>query len=283
MKKSLILFTALFLLAACNDNSNDLLSSEASSSSNNSSMQEVNDPVESLNDIKEKLKVLDKEVSKETYKSSQIDNYSALEMEVKEDGETFLYKNDFLVQTFTQTINDSIEIKGKRERGINNNNFYQINYYGEQDKDNSVTYYVNNEANKKAMFTLGFVSNYVINFIDPLISEMNSKNKNNRIVLQTNYDGVEVPTSGNIDLQFIFTQYDASGRIEVLKMNRVDHLVISDNKVISSKSKYLYSLQENTNYRYIEIETSYFYDPISDYKGDKLNPSDFPIYTPTSL
>lgn len=284
MKNKLLMLSILFLMVSCNTKDSSSLKSEKSDDSINlseSTNGSTNSNISSLNGIKEKLKVLDKVVSKEKYKAEQTDNYSALDMEVKEEGETSLYKDNFVVQTFTQTINDSIEIVGRRERGISNNKFYQINYYGEEDEDNSVTYYENSEENKKAMFTLGYVSSYISSYIDPLIGLMSSSSdSNNKVILQTNFDSVVIPQNGKVDLQFIYTQYDPSGKIKNIEMNKLDHLVIEDYKITSLSSEYLYSLQDATNYRYIKTDTNFFYEPISEYKSEKLNPNDFSIISP---
>ena len=277
MKKSFVVLTlSLLLFTSCKGNSTN---SSSSSSSSSSSINNSADTILFLNQFKEELLAFDGNVSKRTYQTVQTNDYSGLDMEIKETGDYTLYQDNFLINQFSQTINDSTNVSGRRERGIaDSSRLYQITYYGNQDGDNSVTYYVNNEANLTAMFNLGFVSEYISQILDTTIYYYEMQEQENlRLSLTTNYSQVSFPTNGTITLQYRFIYYANTSMTKLEEVQRDDILTIENGMIVSSSTTMLYALQDAINYQYMTSEATYIYDTIQAFDGTKLNPTDFPV------
>ncbi len=280
MKKSLILFTlSLLLFTSCKGNSTSSSSTKTSTSSNSSSVNGSEDTVLLLNQFKEKLLSFDGNVSKRTYHTEQTNDYSGLDMEIEETGYYTLYQDNFLINQFSQTINEGINVSGRKERGIADaNRLYQITYYGNQDGDNSVSYYVNNQTNLEAMFNLGFVSEYISQILDTTIYYYEMQEQENlRLSLTTNYREIQFPTNGTVTLQYRFIHYANSSTTKLEEVQRDDILMIENGVIVSSNTTMLYALQDAINYQYMTSEVTYIYDTLQAFEGTKLNPADFSV------
>lgn len=275
--KALILlaFIGIFCSSCNNNNKNSSPTSSASSSST------VQDPkqeaIKTLNSFKETLLDFSDVVSKKEFDTKQVDNYYGMDIEVGEKGQSILYNDDFIVTNFTQTIGEE-KVSGRREIGIaENNNLYQVNYFGENDSDNSVFYFVNNDYNKKVLFSLDFVTEYINNIINVTLSYYETEGL--KLSLVTNYDLVDFSKDGTIVLQYRFINYAANGVNKTEEVQRDDEIVIENGKIISSNTTMIYSIEDGVNYKYLESKSTYFYENLTDYTGEKLNPSNFKVVT----
>lgn len=273
MRKSVgFIFLALLLGGCNNQNSTSSSGSVSTSGSAQPSPSVVlNQNIVKLNNFKNRLLTLKHEVSSCTYEISQIDNYNAINIETKESGTKNLYSNNFMTNTFSQTIGEDT-FSGRRELGLNNNMIYQINYYGDNDSNNNVKYYEDNESSREGLFSLDFVTEYVNNILDYTIKYYE---KNGRYSLKTNFEEVTFPDDGTIKLQYHFTYYSGDGTIKAEEVQREDILTLSNGYIVSSKSTMMYGLQDNVNYKYMNSEKTYKYETLEDYKETKLDPSKF--------
>ena len=270
------IFTSVFCIS-CNDNKINSSSNSSNTSSTSTSVDASQETVKVLNSFKEKLNSISYVVSKEQFDIKQTDNYYGMDMEVGEKGESVLYNGDFVVTNFTQSIGDS-KVTGRREMGIaENNNLYQINYFGEGDSDNSVFYFLNNDYNKKVLLSLDFVTDYINNIINVTLSYYETEGL--KLSLITNYDSIDLSKDGTVLLQYRFINYAANGVNKSEEVQRDDELVIKNGKIISSSTTMIYSIEDGVNYKYLESKSTYSYDSLTDYPEEKLNPSDFKVVT----
>ncbi len=273
---ALLVFTSVFCIS-CNDNKINSSSTSSNTSSTSTSVDASQETVKVLNSFKEKLNSISYVVSKEQFDIKQTDNYYGMDMEVGEKGESVLYNGDFVVTNFTQSIGDS-KVTGRREMGIaENNNLYQINYFGEGDSDNSVFYFLNNDYNKKVLLSLDFVTDYINNIINVTLSYYETEGL--KLSLITNYDSIDLSKDGTVLLQYRFINYAANGVNKSEEVQRDDELVIKNGKIISSSTTMIYSIEDGVNYKYLESKSTYSYDSLTDYPEEKLNPSDFKVVT----
>ena len=273
---ALLVFTSVFCIS-CNDNKINSSSNSSNTSSTSTSVDASQETVKVLNSFKEKLNSISYVVSKEQFDIKQTDNYYGMDMEVGEKGESVLYNGDFVVTNFTQSIGDS-KVTGRREMGIaENNNLYQINYFGEGDSDNSVFYFLNNDYNKKVLLSLDFVTDYINNIINVTLSYYETEGL--KLSLITNYDSIDLSKDGTVLLQYRFINYAANGVNKSEEVQRDDELVIKNGKIISSSTTMIYSIEDGVNYKYLESKSTYSYDSLTDYPEEKLNPSDFKVVT----
>lgn len=273
---ALLVFTSVFCIS-CNDNKINSSSNSSNTSSTSTSVDASQEVVKVLNSFKEKLNSISYVVSKEQFDIKQTDNYYGMDMEVGEKGESVLYNGDFVVTNFTQSIGDS-KVTGRREMGIaENNNLYQINYFGEGDSDNSVFYFLNNDYNKKVLLSLDFVTDYINNIINVTLSYYEAEGL--KLSLITNYDSIDLSKDGTVLLQYRFINYAANGVNKSEEVQRDDELVIKNGKIISSSTTMIYSIEDGVNYKYLESKSTYSYDSLTDYPEEKLNPSDFKVVT----
>ena len=273
---ALLVFTSVFCIS-CNDNKINSSSNSSNTSSTSTSVDASQEAVKVLNSFKEKLNSISYVVSKEQFDIKQTDNYYGMDMEVGEKGESVLYNGDFVVTNFTQSIGDS-KVTGRREMGIaENNNLYQINYFGEGDSDNSVFYFLNNDYNKKVLLSLDFVTDYINNKINVTLSYYETEGL--KLSLITNYDSIDLSKDGTVLLQYRFINYAANGVNKSEEVQRDDELVIKNGKIISSSTTMIYSIEDGVNYKYLESKSTYSYDSLTDYPEEKLNPSDFKVVT----
>lgn len=273
---ALLVFTSVFCIS-CNDNKINSSSNSSNTSSTSTSVDASQEVVKVLNSFKEKLNSISYVVSKEQFDIKQTDNYYGMDMEVGEKGESILYNGDFVVTNFTQSVGDS-KVTGRREMGIaENNNLYQINYFGEGDSDNSVFYFLNNDYNKKVLLSLDFVTDYINNIINVTLSYYEAEGL--KLSLITNYDSIDLSKDGTVLLQYRFINYAANGVNKSEEVQRDDELVIKNGKIISSSTTMIYSIEDGVNYKYLESKSTYSYDSLTDYPEEKLNPSDFKVVT----
>ena len=273
---ALLVFTSVFCIS-CNDNKINSSSTSSNTSSTSTSVDASQEAVKVLNSFKEKLNSISYVVSKEQFDIKQTDNYYGMDMEVGEKGESVLYNGDFVVTNFTQSIGNS-KVTGRREMGIaENNNLYQINYFGEGDSDNSVFYFLNNDYNKKVLLSLDFVTDYINNIINVTLSYYETEGL--KLSLITNYDSIDLSKDGTVFLQYRFINYAANGVNKSEEVQRDDELVIKNGKIISSSTTMIYSIEDGVNYKYLESKSTYSYDSLTDYPEEKLNPSDFKVVT----
>ena len=273
---ALLVFTSVFCIS-CNDNKINSSSNSSNTASTSTSVDASQETVKVLNSFKEKLNSISYVVSKEQFDIKQTDNYYGMDMEVGEKGESVLYNGDFVVTNFTQSIGDS-KVTGRREMGIaENNNLYQINYFGEGDSDNSVFYFLNNDYNKKVLLSLDFVTDYINNIINVTLSYYETEGL--KLSLITNYDSIDLSKDGTVLLQYRFINYAANGVNKSEEVQRDDELVIKNGKIISSSTTMIYSIEDGVNYKYLESKSTYSYDSLTDYPEEKLNPSDFKVVT----
>lgn len=273
---ALLVFTSVFCIS-CNDNKINSSSTSSNTSSTSTSVDASQETVKVLNSFKEKLNSISYVVSKEQFDIKQTDNYYGMDMEVGEKGESVLYNGDFVVTNFTQSIGDT-KVTGRREMGIaENNNLYQINYFGEGDSDNSVFYFLNNDYNKKVLLSLDFVTDYINNIINVTLSYYETEGL--KLSLITNYDSIDLSKDGTVLLQYRFINYAANGVNKSEEVQRDDELVIKNGKIISSSTTMIYSIEDGVNYKYLESKSTYSYDSLTDYPEEKLNPSDFKVVT----
>lgn len=273
---ALLVFTSVFCIS-CNDNKINSSSTSSNTSSTSTSVDASQETVKVLNSFKEKLNSISYVVSKEQFDIKQTDNYYGMDMEVGEKGESVLYNGDFVVTNFTQSIGNS-KVTGRREMGIaENNNLYQINYFGEGDSDNSVFYFLNNDYNKKVLLSLDFVTDYINNIINVTLSYYETEGL--KLSLITNYDSIDLSKDGTVLLQYRFINYAANGVNKSEEVQRDDELVIKNGKIISSSTTMIYSIEDGVNYKYLESKSTYSYDSLTDYPEEKLNPSDFKVVT----
>lgn len=273
---ALLVFTSVFCIS-CNDNKINSSSTSSNTSSTLTSVDASQEAVKVLNSFKEKLNSISYVVSKEQFDIKQTDNYYGMDMEVGEKGESILYNGDFVVTNFTQSIGDT-KVTGRREMGIaENNNLYQINYFGEGDSDNSVFYFLNNDYNKKVLLSLDFVTDYINNIINVTLSYYETEGL--KLSLITNYDSIDLSKDGTVLLQYRFINYAANGVNKSEEVQRDDELVIKNGKIISSSTTMIYSIEDGVNYKYLESKSTYSYDSLTDYPEEKLNPSDFKVVT----
>lgn len=273
---ALLVFTSVFCIS-CNDNKINSSSNSSNTSSTSTNVDASQEAVKVLNSFKEKLNSISYVVSKEQFDIKQTDNYYGMDMEVGEKGESVLYNGDFVVTNFTQSIGDS-KVTGRREMGIaENNNLYQINYFGEGDSDNSVFYFLNNDYNKKVLLSLDFVTDYINNIINVTLSYYETEGL--KLSLITNYDSIDLSKDGTVLLQYRFINYAANGVNKSEEVQRDDELVIKNGKIISSSTTMIYSIEDGVNYKYLESKSTYSYDSLTDYPEEKLNPSDFKVVT----
>lgn len=271
-----LVFTSVFCVS-CNNNKINSSSTSSNTSSTSTSVDASQEAVKVLNSFKEKLNSISYVVSKEQFDIKQTDNYYGMDMEVGEKGESVLYNGDFVVTNFTQSIGDS-KVTGRREMGIaENNNLYQINYFGEGDSDNSVFYLLNNDYNKKVLLSLDFVTDYINNIINVTLSYYETEGL--KLSLITNYDSIDLSKDGTVLLQYRFINYAANGVNKSEEVQRDDELVIKNGKIISSSTTMIYSIEDGVNYKYLESKSTYSYDSLTDYPEEKLNPSDFKVVT----
>ena len=246
---ALLVFTSVFCIS-CNDNKINSSSNSSNTSSTSTSVDASQETVKVLNSFKEKLNSISYVVSKEQFDIKQTDNYYGMDMEVGEKGESVLYNGDFVVTNFTQSIGDS-KVTGRREMGIaENNNLYQINYFGEGDSDNSVFYFLNNDYNKKVLLSLDFVTDYINNIINVTLSYYETEGL--KLSLITNYDSIDLSKDGTVLLQYRFINYAANGVNKSEEVQRDDELVIKNGKIISSSTTMIYSIEDGVNYKYLE-------------------------------
>ena len=273
---ALLVFTSVFCIS-CNDNKINSSSTSSNTSSTSTSVDASQEAFKVLNSFKEKLNSISYVVSKEQFDIKQTDNYYGMDMEVGEKGESVLYNGDFVVTNFTQSIGNS-KVTGRREMGIaENNNLYQINYFGEGDSDNSVFYFLNNDYNKKVLLSLDFVTDYINNIINVTLSYYETEGL--KLSLITNYDSIDLSKDGTVLLQYRFINYAANGVNKSEEVQRDDELVIKNGKIISSSTTMIYSIEDGVNYKYLESKSTYSYDSLTDYPEEKLNPSDFKVVT----
>ncbi|MCH5180011.1 MAG: hypothetical protein J1F32_02215 [Erysipelotrichales bacterium] len=274
MKKSLIILAlSLFIFSSCNNNSS-VVSEYASDSVSKDPNDEV---IESLMSFKEKLLVLDGNVSKKSYSTQQINNYSALNMEVEENGTLVRYQDNFVVNEFSQKINEGKPSSGHKERGVfDSERLYQITYYGDKDSANSVTYFVNNENNLNTMFNIGFATEYSSNMIDFTIMYFETaKTEHMRLELKTNFNNIEFVKNGTITLQYRFIYYAPTGKTKLEEVQRDDTLTIKNGVIIKSETEMLYGQQDSINYQHMTSVSTYDHEEITAFTGVKLNPTDF--------
>lgn len=230
-------------------------------------------PVGILTRFKDKLQAFCGKATKKTYKIEQIDNYYGIDIESSEDGMMQRYVDDFSVNTFTQTIGDSV-VTGKKETGISkDNNLYQISYYGTDDPQNSVAYYVNNSENYQYLFQFDFASEYIRNIIDLTIAYY--QQEDTKLSLNTNFDMVKLNRDGQYTLQYRFISYANNGTTKLEEVQRDDVITIEKGNIVKVKTVMLYQLQDGINYNYMETDAAFYYDEMTAYTEERLNPDDF--------
>lgn len=285
MKYNKYLLLSIFLLFSCNNsstNSNESLfiSDESSSSSETinslSSSSEEYSQLDLVKKIKNELLLFDDTVSSCTYSVDQVDYYG-ISIESHEEGTKNLYNDNFLSNDFTQKISDD-SFSGKKEYGITGSvikgyKIYEIVYYGQDDKNNKVNYYDKSDASIAYYFDIGFVNDYINNILDLTI--LYFENSTSKLSLITNFADLDLSSDGEKTLNYRFTSYAANGININEKCDRDDVIVIENGKIVSCKTTMRYDIQDSTNYKYMEKESHYYYEALSDYNGDKLNPKDY--------
>ena len=278
MKKKIsnLLFVFAFLIGCNNENnvsssSNNSVSlsdqsSSIAESSSSSSVKKTNKQI--LDEMKNNLLELNHLVSSNTYSIYQEDYYG-ISVEIFENGTTNLYQDNFIVKEFEQKIGDDSIITGCTETGIENNKIYQYTYYGENDMNNSLNYYYDTDSNRKAIFDIGFVTEYVNNIID--VTQAYLSDPSNKIFLSTNFEEVEFTNNSKVYLEYRFISYAPNGRDKVEEVQRNDLLSIENNKIVKSETAMLYSLHDGVNYKYMEKVIEYQYNDLIPYEGEKLN------------
>ena len=269
-----VLLLCFFLVSCGGEVSSSQSSSSLSSSSSSSEVQLTQ--LDYVVNLKKELEKFTDVVSKNTYSVEQEDYYG-ISINVSESGSKTLYQDNFIVEEFVQTIGDD-SLNGKREIGLNKtiangSRIYTISYFGENDSANKVTYYDDNEYNRKYVFDLGFVTDYVYNILDVTIAYHSLEGA--KLTLDTNFDEVDLSSDGNKYLQYKFISYAENGRDKIEEVQRNDVIVIENGKIVSSSTEMLYSLQDGVNYQYMQKQCVYEYDNLATYENTKLNPKDF--------
>lgn len=276
MKNNLLIITFLpLVLVSCNENIssssylvNSFISSSVESLSSISSSN-VRTQKEIVEDFKDDLLKINYQVSSSSYVTNQEDYYG-ISVELSEEGEIRLYQDNFIVKEFEQTIGED-KVEGRSESGINDDKIYQITYYGEQDDNNSVKYYLDNDYNRKVIFDIGFINEYVNNILDVTLNYL--ENVKYKVSLVTNFDQIDLESDGEKSLQFRLISYAPNGIDKIEEVQRDDILVIQNRKILSSKTTMIYSLQDGVNYKYMEKNTFYHYESLETYNGVRINPT----------
>lgn len=275
--KYYLLALPAIILCACNSPKESIQSADTPSSIE--TIHGKQEAIDCITRFKTQLLSLNHTVSSKTYSINQVDNYYSLDIETKESGTTTLYNNDFLATEFEQQIGETSKVAGRRESGITpTNNIYSIDYFGENDNQNKVTYYENNAANKAHVFNFGFVNDYVTLILDLTLYYYESEGL--KLSLATNYDSLDLSKDGTHTLQYRFIYFAGNGTTKLEEVQRDDKITILNGKIVSSETTMLYGQQDSINYKYMESTSTYAYDALTDYSGTKLNPSDFTTVTP---
>ncbi len=280
--KVLLLLLTVSLFSCNNPSSNsELISSEEVSfveeSSSIGSSEEVElSELDLVKKIKSELEAFTSVVSSCTYNIEQVDYYG-ISIEVSETGTKTLYNDNFLKVDFSQKIGGET-IEGKREYGLSGGlisgyKIYEISYYGEEDSENKVSYYDDFENNRKLVFDIGFVNEYVSNILNTTIAYY--EYDDSKLSLTTNFDQVDLSTDGTKLLQYRFIKFASNGIHKIEEVQRDDTIVIENGKIVSCSTEMLYSLQDGVNYQYMNKEVNFFYEELSSYEEIKLNPKDF--------
>lgn len=280
MKKFVIVLLLTLSLSSCNKEnnkdsySNSNVNSFKESSSEVISSSKISSSInkteeEKIIEMKNDLLKLNYQVSENTYSILQEDYYG-ITVEIEETGSTRLYDDNFIVKEFEQKIGDN-SILGRNEIGIKDDNIYQLTYYGENDTNNSIKYYVDNDNNRKQIFDIGFVNEYVNNILDVTLEYLN--NDENKISLSTNFEQIDLFSDGSKTLKYRFTSFAPNGKNKIEEVERDDILTIVNGKITKVKTKMLYELQDGVNYKYMEKEVSFKYEELVSYDDEKLNPN----------
>jgi hypothetical protein len=175
---------------------------------------------------------------------------------------------------FSQSI-ESDTYQGVIERGLlDSGRFYSIVSFAGDSENSYVQYAASLEAaGGSYVVSSGFGSEYYSSIIYPCLGFI--ANYPTTTVLVTNFDDVDLSQDGESKLSLKFTLFDSTKKIEQIRVERNDTIRISNGKIVSSSSTYLYSQMGDTNWNSQSSARTYSYGELQEYSGTKLNPSDF--------
>lgn len=216
----------------------------------------------------------DEGVNSQKYSISQTDNYSAIDIETHQEGTITRYI-DFYEDKFSQTYDEGT-ISGVRQRGTttyqDQEAFYQITDYEDDDANDSVAYSLYSENLEDFVFGVGFIHYYYYNFYT-LFSSIASAYSD--AILVSNINDLEFKDNGIITLYstiFVGDQNNAD-----IEFTREDIITIENKVITKAFSTQLYGLIGKTNYNYSEIKYEFSLGEIEEYSGTKLDPSDYQV------
>ncbi len=273
MKKIVYICSLALFLSSCSNGSNSTSNSITSTSIS---------PVEKT--IQEKFEAylakfddLSYDANKITYKQTQVNNYSAIDMITTREGVGKQYSGDFYREEFQEKINDTDQYSGVIEKGVNGDKYYAIYYYGEGESNNNIEEY-NKGTTKFEEFSICTYKGYYLNSVLLYSYDNYLANKDNdrytKFTLTCDSNDVDFKTDGEKKLDLVYRIFSGSTIVNTLEST--DTIVIDNGKVISSHSECQLSSMNSINYtKFVKIATYEYDSSIGEYTGTKLNPSDF--------
>lgn len=272
MKKLLTFLTLSLSLTLCGCN-NQIESSDTSFSSDDTSITSSHADgidMELLNDLKQRLYELDKEVSKEKETSTQTDDYGGgVYIDTTINSVTTKYNGDFIQTLADAKIESDTTYSYIKEKGlVNDSSYYDVIKF-DTDENNKATIYPLSDNYKQEEFALGFSSFFAVTMVKGMISFNESKQGD----IYHNFDSINLSTDGNkyFYLKCIIGEDDDFD----YKFEISADITIANGEITNSHIVALQSLVNDTNYSYIEKDVTYYRDEIIDYQGEKI---DYELY-----
>lgn len=272
MRKLILLSALAIVLTSCGGNE--------TSSSDNSSTSET--PVEKT--VLEKFEALlakfeniGYDANKISYTQTQVDNYSAIDLVSTRVASGTQYNGNFYHEDFEEKIDEGEQYSGVNEKGIYNDNFYSILYYGDGDSNNRLSEYPKGTTDFNDFSNCSFKGYYMNNVLaycyDNYLA-IKDDTRYSKITLTCDSKDVDLSSDGEKTIDFAYRIFSGSNLVNAIVSS--DTIKIENGKVISSESDYTFSQMGSTNYRKFVKKATYEYDSsIGDYNGTKLDPADF--------
>ena len=234
--------------------------------------------LEGLEEIIPNLLAYDEGINEQTYQIKQQDNYSALDIYSVQEGTITKY-NDFYEDKFTQYFDDAPEnaLHGVIQRGIstylNQDVFYNITDYEEDDTSDSVMYAYYDESAKDYVFGVGFGHYYYYNYFMSTLAPYIESNPEG--ILETNFNKNSFIDNGILMLMTNF--YVGEKDSPDFQLQRYDTLTIENGVVVKAETESLQGMGGNVNFKLQTSVTEFKKGEIKDFSGEKLDPANYQI------
>lgn len=220
--------------------------------------------------LKEALFEFDKDVVKSSEVCEQTDGYGAIEMVTTSKNETTRYTD------FTQTLSEhqigSSKTNMITEKGlVDEDTYYQVVYYGANDKDNAAGEFKYNPSLKEQVFGAGFAGFFAESILDSVVTFKDTYGSS--ALVEYNFYDLDLTTDGT--KEFYCLCINGTEEEFAYKFEFGAEVKIENRKMVSANMTLLQSLYNDTNFSYLTRNATYETGEIKDYTGTKL---DYTLY-----